>query len=53
MADYRGVLKSSFNFEVKAFITDKDICREDENYVGEEIIGRVCEKDRESGAEAC
>lgn len=28
-ADYKGVLKSSFNFEVKAFIGEKDICDED------------------------
>jgi hypothetical protein len=53
MADYCGVLKSFFYFEVKAFIAEKDICGEDGNNVGEEIIWRVCEKDRESGAEAC
>ena len=53
MADYGGVLKSFFYLKVKTFITEKDTCGEDGNNVGEEIIWRVCEKNRESGAEAC
>jgi hypothetical protein len=53
MVDYEGVLKSFFSFEVKAFIKEKDIYDEDGNYVGKEVIWRVCQKDRESRTEAC
>jgi hypothetical protein len=33
-----GVLKSFFDFKVKAFITEKDICDEDGYYARKEII---------------
>jgi hypothetical protein len=44
MADYRGVLKSSFNFEVKAFITEKDICGEDRTMWEKKSSGEFVKK---------
>jgi hypothetical protein len=53
IVDYKGVLKRIFYFEVNTFITEQDIYDADGNYVGKEIIWRVCQKDRESRTEAC
>jgi len=44
MADYCGVLKSSLYFEVKAFITEKDICGEDRTMWEKKSSGEFVKK---------